>query len=99
MDIRHQLSRAGRSFMGAKAILAQNPFDSPLSREDRRTMNPRSAAKDKWRRIEAIKRLRKFKADYAYALSQYLAGVKKVVFPEGTYWMVRFLGATVEAPT
>ncbi len=99
MDMRRQLIRAGRSFMGAKAILAQSPFDSPLTREARRTMNPRIAAKDKWRRIEAIKRLKRFKVEYAYALSQYLAGIKEVVFPEGTYWMVKFMGATVEAPT
>ncbi len=53
-DLRLQHRQAGRPILGQKAVLAQNPFSYPAGKEPRRNLNPRIAAKNKWRRIEAI---------------------------------------------
>ena len=82
-----ELAEAGRSFMGARRVLAQNPFARPAPDEPRRGLRPRIASRDKWRRIEAIGRLRTFLAEYREAWRAFKAGARAVVFPEGTYWM------------
>jgi hypothetical protein len=97
-DIRLQHKLAGRPILGRKAVLRQDPFSFPEGREPRRNLNPRIAAKDKWRRIEAIKRLKTFYADYKRALASYVAGERDVLFPAGTYWMVRYAGARCASP-
>jgi len=81
------LAEEGRSFLGARVALAQKPFARPRPDEPHRGLNPRIAARDKWKRIEAIGRLKAFLADYREALRAFRAGAHGVVFPEGTYWM------------
>ncbi len=81
----------GRSVMGARRVRAQKHTDRPASREPRRVLNPRVAAKDKWRRIEALGRLASFLERYREALPLFRRGERGVVFPHGTYLMrVRF---------
>jgi REP element-mobilizing transposase RayT len=46
----------GRKALGAKAVLRQHWDDSPSSREPRRVLSPRVAAKNKWARVEALMR-------------------------------------------
>jgi putative transposase len=72
-------------FLGRRRVLAQNPFSRPAPGEPRRTLSPRIAAGDKWKRIEAISRLVEFLRAYGIALKQRQAGVREVVFPAGTY--------------
>jgi hypothetical protein len=48
----------GGRFLGAVQVLAQKPTDRPTSGEPRRGLNPRVAARDKWKRIEVLARLR-----------------------------------------
>jgi REP element-mobilizing transposase RayT len=74
-----------KGFLGRKRVLAQNPFSRPAPGEPRRTLNPRIAARDKWKRIEAISRLVEFLRAYRIALKRRQAGATKVVFPAGTY--------------
>jgi putative transposase len=81
--------RTGAVVMGRKAVLAQCPTDSPQSREPRGNLNPRVAARDKWLRIEALLRLKAFRAAYARARETWLAGLD-VVFPPGTWWLRMF---------
>ncbi len=50
-------------------------------------MNPRIACKDKWLRIDAIKREQSFQQEYRQAYDSYQAGNRDVVFPAGTFWM------------
>jgi len=86
------LESRGRGFLGRDAVLRQSPFDAPKSVPDRMGLNPRVACRDKWRRIEALGRLKEFLDAYREAWLAFKSGVKDVVFPAGTYWMVRHAG-------
>ncbi len=97
-DLRLQHRQAGRPIPGQKAVLAQDPFSYPSGKEPRRNLNPRIAAKNKWRRIEAIRQLKSFVEAHARALAAFLAGDREVLFPAGTYRMVRFAGARCASP-
>jgi hypothetical protein len=82
-----ELASEGRSFVGARRILAQKPGARPASGEPRRGLNPRLACRDKWKRIEAILRLKSFLTDYRIAWSAFTRGLRDTIFPFGTYWM------------
>jgi hypothetical protein len=53
-------SRTGIQVLGRRAILAQKWNRRPTSREPRRQLDPRIAARSKWSRIEALMRNRAF---------------------------------------
>ncbi len=82
-----QAVRARRGgFLGVARVLAQNPTSRPPAPgESRRTLNPRVAARDKWKRIEALGRLLEFLRSYRSAWAAWRAGRGQVTFPEGTY--------------
>ena len=82
---RRQLAAEGRRFLGVARVLAQSPFARPKPGEPRFEMNPRIAARDKWRRIEAIQRLKTFIAQYRQAWAARRSGEANVLFPAGTY--------------
>ena len=86
------LEARGRTFLGREAVLRQSPFDSSRAVQDRSGLNPRVACRDKWRRIEALGRLKEFLDAYREAWLEFKRGVKEVVFPTGTYWMCRHAG-------
>jgi REP-associated tyrosine transposase len=83
--LEEQASRehAGR-FMGIARVLAQKPTARPAAGEPRRGLNPRIAARDKWKRIEALCRLKEFLSAYRAAWAARRAG-NRVMFPVGTY--------------
>ena len=81
--------RAGKRVLGRKAVLAQSPFDRPDTHEPRRQLSPRVAAKNKGRRIEALRRHRAFLIAYREAFARLRAGERDVVFPAGTYKLAR----------
>jgi REP element-mobilizing transposase RayT len=83
---RHVASRV-RGFLGVARVLAQSPFSRPTAREERRGLNPRVAAADKWKRVEALTRLRAFVERYRVALREHRAGRRDAFFPAGTYLM------------
>lgn len=82
-----ELAEAGRSFMGVRKVLAQSPFARPAPGEPRRGLKPRLASRDKWKRVEAIGRLKAFLAEYREAWRSFKAGARDAAFPEGTYGM------------
>jgi hypothetical protein len=82
-----------RSISGRASILSQKWNDRPKDREVRMGLNPRIAARSKWSRIEALLRNRAFKDAYLAARAEFVAGVRDVVFPAGTYWLRRFARA------
>jgi len=84
---REEFRAAGRRFLGSMRVLEQSPFDGPRSREPRRGMNPRVAARDKWSRIERLQWIDSWLRDYAEALKRFTTGLREVIFPAGTYWM------------
>ncbi len=79
-----EASDAGGSFLGAGRVLAQKATGRPPSEEPRRGLNPRVAAQDKWKRIEALGRLVEFLRSYRSAWIARRAG-RTAVFPPGTY--------------
>jgi REP element-mobilizing transposase RayT len=87
LEERHrcEIEGEGRSFLGAARVLAQRPFSRPAPGEPRFRLNPRIAARDKWRRIEVLSRLKDFLNDYRKAWRARRAGALDVAFPAGTY--------------
>lgn len=77
----------GRAFMEVRRVLAQNPFARPGPGEPRRGLKPRVASRDRWKRVEAVGRLKAFLVEYRAAFRAFKDGARAVVFPEGTYWM------------
>lgn len=87
---------SGRSVLGRRGILAQRWDARPKTRVSRRVLNPRVAAKSLWQRIEALKRNQLFLKAYRAAREMIAAGYNYALFPEGTYWMKRFMGVVCE---
>ena len=79
-------SASGRAFLGPRGVLAQKFSASPATAAPRRKLAPRVACLDKWRRIEALGRLKAFVAVYREARERWKAGLA-AVFPLGTYWL------------
>jgi putative transposase len=80
-------------FAGVRRVLAQKPTGRPASKEPRRNLNPRVAARDKWKRIEALGWLVAFMREYRDAWEAWRAGESGVMFPQGTYLMRVLHGA------
>jgi len=100
-DVEEQCARermqSGRRVVGRRCILRQSWRDSPTSREPRRNLRPRIAARDKSERIAAIERHKQWQAEYRSARQQWLGGLD-IEFPYGTYWLRRFGNVRVKAP-
>ncbi|HSC86113.1 MAG TPA: hypothetical protein VLC09_02535 [Polyangiaceae bacterium] len=77
--------------VGRAAILKQRWQGRPQSIEPRRGLNPRVAAKSTWSRIEALQRDKAFAKAYREARLLLAAGYNYVRFPDGAYWMMRFM--------
>lgn len=80
-----QQASQGHVFLGPARVRAQSPWSRPTSNERRRGLNPRVAARDKWKRMEALARLAAFLSEYREAWRAWTAGVRDVLFPYGTY--------------
>ena len=87
---------SGRRVVGRRGVLRQSWRDSPTSREPRRNLRPRVAARSKWSRREALQRNREFLRSYRIARAAMLAGTM-IPFPVGTYWLHRFVGVPVDS--
>jgi REP-associated tyrosine transposase len=79
---------AGRGVKGRKAVRRDSAFASPKTHTPKRRISPRVAAKNKWRRIEALLRNRAFVDAYRQAMAARLAG-REALFPHGTYELTR----------
>ena len=77
----------GGAFLGRRGILVQSVTEAPATVEPRRGLSPRIAARDRWKRIEALLRLRDFIEAYRAARDAMRAGLASVLFPLGTYWL------------
>ncbi len=84
-ELRDEAARAGRPFLGRRAILDQAPDAHPETREPRRKLSPRVAAADPSVRIDAIARIKQFLLDYRDAFLKWKRGIRDVLFPHGTY--------------
>jgi REP element-mobilizing transposase RayT len=97
-ELGKQRASDGKKPLGLKVIRAQKVTDTPWTREPRRKLSPRIAAKDKWRRIEALRRGKDFVDDYRRAFERWKAGALDVVFPSGTYALRVHAGVTCADP-
>lgn len=86
-----------RGFQGVGRVLKQHPFSRPASVEPRRQLSPRVAAKNPWKRVDAIARQTEFVRSYRLALAARRAGKSGVVFPAGTYLLRIAHGVPCEA--
>ncbi|BDG10353.1 hypothetical protein AMPC_34660 [Anaeromyxobacter paludicola] len=85
LEVKARAEAPARGFLGRRRVLAEQPLSRPAAGAPRRTLNPRIAAQDKWKRIEAIGRLRTFLEAYRSALVELRSGVRDALFPAGTY--------------
>lgn len=86
----------GAKVLGRRAVLRQSWRDSPTSREPRRDLRPRVAARSVWARVEALARDRAFLIAYREARASWIAGIT-TAFPFGTYWLRRFANVPIAA--
>lgn len=84
---------AGWAVLGARRVLKQKHTARPTGSEAHRGLNPRIAARDKWKRVEAIGRLTSFLMAYREAVLRFWRGERAVLFPYGTYLMRFRFGA------
>lgn len=90
------MAAEGRSFMGVKAVLRQDPFDAPHNRRPKYRRNPRLAAGGNSEALQqGIAALRHFRERYREAWSRFRHGIK-IVFPAGTYLMRRLYNCLCE---
>lgn len=92
------VATSGRAFLGRARVLAQDPFARPASATPHRELKPRVAGRDKWKRIEALSRLKQFLSAYRSAWALLKSGVADVVFPAGTYHLRIEHNVRCEAP-
>ena len=81
VDAAADRQRTGQPVLGRHAVLTQKWSDCPAAREPRRQLDPRVAARNKWRRIEALTRNREFRAAYAAAREAFVAGRPRHYLP------------------
>ncbi len=89
--------QSGRRVLGRRSILRQSWRDTPTSREPRRNLRPRVAARNKAERLATLRRNKEWQLEYRSTRLLWLAGFD-VEFPHGTYWLARFAGARVKPP-
>ena len=95
---RAEAASGGRRFLGVSRVLAQSPYARPPSRAPRFDLKPGIAARDKWKRIEALSRLLGFLRAYRAAWAAMRAGLRDVIFPAGTYLLRIQHGVRCAAP-
>lgn len=98
-ELRLQARQAGRRFLGASAVRTQSIYGTPRKRKPRGQLSPRVACRDRWLRIERLQRLKTFEVEHEAARQRFLHGERDVVFPVGTYRMVKQLGAVCATAT
>ena len=84
----------GRRVLGRKRVLEQQWSAWPKTKEPRRNMRPRIAARSMWTRVESIRRNQEFLEAYRGARLSFVLGAT-VPFPPGTYWLRRFASVPI----
>lgn len=73
--------------MGMARVRAISWRSSPKSEEPRGQLRPTVASRDRPTRLEALRRAKEWLNAYKNALAQFVAGIRNVEFPSGTWWM------------
>ena len=93
-----EIQKRGWRILGADRIRRFSPYRRATSFELLRDRNPTFAVGRRQKRMffEAVAELRAFRRAYREALEQWRAGLRSVVFPQGTWCMCRVHGAVVQ---
>jgi hypothetical protein len=86
----HQaIRKRGWRFLGAERVRRLSPYRRSTRFELLRNRNPTFAVGRGQRKafLAAVEKLRAFRRTYRRAFRQWRAGVRTVMFPEGTWWM------------
>lgn len=86
-DAANVMAASGRTFLGARRVLQQKTTTRAARPETRRGLTPTVATRDKRRRVEELSRISAFREAHRSARERFIAGVRDVVFPAGTYWL------------
>jgi hypothetical protein len=95
LETRRKMKALGRSFLGAAAVMGASFEQRAVGYEARREPRPKVAATEPAAKALMLKVRKVFLAQYRAALERWCKGERDVVFPEGTWWMVRHHGAAV----
>ncbi len=89
---REKVRSAGKRFLGRQRVLDTSPYKRAQSYEDFGTCVPTFAVGKGQREAfkHAAAELKVFRAMYRDAIKAWKKGVRDVLFPEGTWWMVHF---------
>ncbi len=96
-DAREEVRELGWVVLGAERVLSMSPFRRATSFEALRSREPHLASGRGQTsfRVAAIKALQAFRHAYRDAREAWARGVRKVVFPRGTWAMARYHAALV----
>jgi REP element-mobilizing transposase RayT len=97
-ELRETYRAEGKTFLGPERVLLEQPTNAPATQECTRELKPRVACKNTEKRIQVLKALKKWLQAYQEALRKYVAGMRDVVFPAGTYKMRVQFGAACAVP-
>jgi hypothetical protein len=99
LQARADVKKKGWRVLGAERICALSAYDRATSWEPLRGRNPTFAVGRGQREafFEAVLELRAFRKAYRLALEHWRAGVRRVLFPVGT-WLMRWLHCVETAP-
>jgi putative transposase len=84
-----------RRFLGVEKVLRQRWWQHPGGEQPMGALDPKVAAMDRWKRIEALEQARDWLEAYRAAFEKFRAGARDAVFPPGTWQMCVSLGAAV----
>jgi hypothetical protein len=92
-----EIKRRSWRILGAQRVIRLSPYRRATSFELLRSRNPTFAVGRGHKKafFRAVAELRAFRRAYRYALEQWRAGLRSVVFPQGTWCMCRTHGAAV----
>ncbi|MDH3623597.1 MAG: transposase [Myxococcales bacterium] len=92
---RAEVKARGWRVLGAGRVRRLSPYRRATSFELLRDRNPTFAVGRGQRKVffQAVAELRGFRCAYRQALEQWRAGLRGVVFPQGTWWMCQVHGA------
>ena len=97
--VAHQeIKKRGWRLLGAERVRRLSPYRRATSFELLRDRNPTFAVGRGHRKVffQAVAELRAFRRAYRQALEQWRAGLRSVVFPQGTWCMCRVHGAIAQ---
>jgi REP element-mobilizing transposase RayT len=86
---------SGARVVGRKKVLAASPYEVPNATEPARTLRPLIAAKNPTARARAIEALKEFRRRYHKARAAFCAGDRGVLFPLGTFGLLRYCAVSV----